>query len=165
MFTIQSLIIDALLIHEVTKIGDQEVKIGKTYDEVLEIVKNNVKNNPIFEGCDTTKNCVTWYASKMRNQDTKFYNKLMLEIQRPRKSSKASKAPQAAQVAPVEANPISSNSIIDTPKVTKTTKTTKKTPSKSKKQINLGHLGKPVETQVSFYLYRTGLDWTGPSEM
>lgn len=91
--TIQSIIIETLLEHTVVEYNNQKMKVGHSYDEVLEIVKSKVKQHPMLDdNCDTSKNCITWYASKMRNQDTKFYNKLMLEIERPRKSNQKSKS-------------------------------------------------------------------------
>jgi len=88
MFTIQQVIIETLLEHKVTKIDNKNIKVGYTYDEVLEIVHSKVKKNPLLQECSTTKNCITWYASKMRNESTKHYNKDILEIFRPKKSSK-----------------------------------------------------------------------------
>lgn len=96
--TIQSIIVETLLEYTEVEYQGKTMKVGKTYDEVLESVKAKVKQHPMLGECETSKNCVTWYASKMRNKDTKFFNQLMLEIERPRLSTKAPKATTAVQV-------------------------------------------------------------------
>lgn len=87
--TIQHLIITALLEHKPTKIGDDMVNIGHTYQEVLDLVLARAKKNPLIGNAKTTKNCVAWYASKMKNANNKHYSQeyVKLNIQRPRVSS------------------------------------------------------------------------------
>lgn len=89
-FTIQNLIIETLLEHEVTKIDNQKINIGHTYDECLKIVLEKAEKNPMIPVAKTTKNCISWYASKMRNANNKHFSQKYfdLNIQRPRVSSK-----------------------------------------------------------------------------
>lgn len=93
--TIQQVIISNLLKFEEIKVGDEKVKKGLSYDEILSNVHHEVKTNEFLpDSCNTTKECISWYASKLRNENhklsSKTTSKLMLEIIRPRKSNKKS---------------------------------------------------------------------------
>jgi len=91
MFTIQQVIMNLLLQHEVKTISNKEVKVGLSYDEILKQVHHECKTNELLpDECNTSKECVSWYASKMKNSSTKYYNKDILDIVRPRKSNKKS---------------------------------------------------------------------------
>lgn len=96
--TIQAIIIEELLKFEVVEVDGQKVKVGLTYDEVLENVLARAKVHPLIDASKvkTSKNCITWYASHMRNAKDKLYNAKMLEIQvRSRLSTKSTKVATA----------------------------------------------------------------------
>ena len=90
MSTIQNYIKQELLSFEIVKIDNKDVKVGLTYDEVLSNVIKLATNNPLIGSCKTTKNCITWYASHMRQANDKHYDKRILEIQRPKATAKKS---------------------------------------------------------------------------
>lgn len=91
MFTIQEVIMNLLLQHEVKTISNKEVKVGLSYDEILKQVHHECKTNELLpDECNTSKECISWYSSKMKNSNTKYYNKEILDIVRPRKSNKKS---------------------------------------------------------------------------
>ena len=80
MFTIQSYIKETLLEFETMTIEGKEIKIGHSYDDVLEIVLNKVKQNPMMKDAKTTKNCITWYCSHMKQENDKHYDKRIFDI-------------------------------------------------------------------------------------
>jgi len=91
--TIQQVIISNLLKFEEVKIDKEVIKKGLSYDEILSNVHHECKTNEFLpDVCNTTKECISWYASKLRNENhklsSKTTSKLMLEIIRPRKSNK-----------------------------------------------------------------------------
>jgi hypothetical protein len=89
MFTIQQVIIENLLKYETKTISNKKVKVGLSYDEILKQVHHECKTNELLPNeCNTSKECISWYASKMKNESTKYYNKEILDIVRPRKSNK-----------------------------------------------------------------------------
>jgi len=89
MFTIQSVIISELLKFETKEISGKKVKVGLTYDEILKNVQEECRTNELLpDDISTSKECISWYASKMRNSGTKYYDKNILDIVRPRKSNK-----------------------------------------------------------------------------
>lgn len=80
--TIQSLIKKHLLMFRVVVVDGAQIKVGKSYDQVLKDVLAEAKANPLIDEkkVKTSKNCVTWYASKMRSQKEKHFDKAILEI-------------------------------------------------------------------------------------
>lgn len=93
--TIQQVIISNLLKFESIKVDKETIKKGLSYDEILTNVHHECKVNEFLpDTCNTTKECISWYASKLRNENHKLSSKetskLMLEIIRPRKSNKKS---------------------------------------------------------------------------
>ena len=80
MFTVQEYIKETLLEFETMTIDNKKVKIGHSYDEVLRIVHHKVKQNPMMKECKTTKNCVTWYCSHMKQENDKHYDKRIFDI-------------------------------------------------------------------------------------
>jgi len=94
--TIQQVIISNLLSFETIEVNKEKVKKGLSYDEILSNVHHECKTNEFLpDVCNTTKECISWYASKLRNENhklsSKATSKLMFEIIRPRKSNKKSK--------------------------------------------------------------------------
>jgi len=93
MFTIQNVIIENLLKFETVEVNGKKVKKGLSYDEILKEVHHQCKTNEFLpDECNTTKECISWYASKMKNESTKYYNKAILDILRPRASNKKAKS-------------------------------------------------------------------------
>lgn len=86
--TKQNIIIFYLMEHKVINENGQEMKLGLTYDEVLQKTLHHINNSQLF-GPDvkTSMNCVRWYASKIKNESLKYYQKDALNIIRPRMST------------------------------------------------------------------------------
>lgn len=86
--TKQNIIIHFLLEHKVIKENNMEMKLGLTYDEVLEKTLHYINNSQLFDSnVKTSLNCVRWYASKIKNESLKYYQKGSIDIIRPRKST------------------------------------------------------------------------------
>lgn len=86
--TKQNIIIHFLLEHKVIKENNEEMKVGLTYQEVLDKSLNYINNSVLFDSnVKTSMNCVRWYASKIKNESLKYYQKESLTIIRPRMST------------------------------------------------------------------------------
>ncbi len=87
--TKQNIIIFNLLEHQVVSDGNGgEIKMGLSYQEVLERTLNMIKQSPLFdENTKTSMNCVRWYSSKIKNESLKYYQKDSLGIIRGRMST------------------------------------------------------------------------------
>ena len=90
MFTVQTYIKETLLEFQTMEIDGKKVKVGHSYDDVLAIVLKKVEDNPMMKPAKTTKNCITWYASHMKNEGDKHYDKRIFEIQQ--------RAPKGTQI-------------------------------------------------------------------
>lgn len=82
--SIQFLIIEFLCRHEEMTYNGQTFKKGLSYDEVLERVLQEVKQAPFFDESKvkTTKKCVQWYASKIHNENTQYFDSRSVGIMR-----------------------------------------------------------------------------------
>lgn len=80
--TIQSIIKKHLLMAREITIGDDVILVGKSYDQVLQDVLAEAKSHPLIDESKvkTSKNCISWYASKMRSSKEKHYDADILKI-------------------------------------------------------------------------------------
>lgn len=86
--TKQNIIIHFLLEHKVIKENNEEMKVGLTYQEVLDKTLHYIDNSCLFDSnVKTSMNCVRWYASKIKNESLKYYQKDAIGIIRPRMST------------------------------------------------------------------------------
>ena len=86
--TKQNIIIHFLLEHKVIKENNKEMKVGLTYQEVLDKTLHYINNSCLFdENVKTSMNCVRWYSSKIKNESLKYYQKDSIDIIRPRMST------------------------------------------------------------------------------
>lgn len=82
--SIQFLIIEFLCRYEEMTYNGQKFKKGLSYDQVLEHVLREVKQAPFFDESKvkTSKKCVQWYASKIHNDKTQYFDERAVGIMR-----------------------------------------------------------------------------------